>query len=308
MNDRYFEKVNEIREKVEKKEGDNEQHLEELNRQFSLLCDDFKLLTEEEKTPDAHNKVLNAEHVYHVVGVKLTEAMLDIEPLQNSIPCAQKEPEPVVQMEQDSSNAATEKTNQGSVDNTEKRLTYEQRRDVYDPLYRLRHMDSVNERSIHNVITAITTMGERAKKYNCELDPEIPAIVCYIHSILDNVSQSVWDFQLDQQEPDLDMMVQFLTKRARQIPNERGHKQEPPAKKSKPNQCAFCHGFHTLCKCQAFRTSKLVVKKKFVAENQLCESCFSPTHAAEMWLDKACKDCPGQKHNTLLCAKNRFNY
>lgn len=307
MSDRYFEKVNEIKEKVERKEGDFEQHLEELNRQFNLLCDDFKLLDEQEKTTEAHNKVINAEHIYHVVGVKLTEAILEIEPIAGSIPCAQPNQD-LQSMEQEQTDVDDEQSTKISAEKTEKRLTYEQRRDVYEPLYRLRHMDSVNERSINNVIVAITTMGERAKKYDCELEPEIPAIVCYIHSILDHVSQSVWNYQLDQQEPDLDMMVQFLSKRARQIPNERGTRQEPPAKKNKPNACGFCGGSHTLCKCQAFRTSILDAKKKFVAEKNLCESCFSPTHVAQMCLDKACDKCPGQKHNTLLCTKNRFNY
>lgn len=200
MSDCYFDKVNEIKDKVERKEGNLEQHLEELNRQFSLMCEDFKLLGDQEKTQEVQTKVLNAEHVYHVVGVKLTEAILEIEPIAGSIPCAQKEPESQ-QMEHDQTDAEVEKASQVSATHTEKRLTYEQRRDVYEPLYRLRHMDSVNERSIHNVIVAITTMGERAKKYNCELDPEIPAIVCYIHSILDHVSQSVWNYQLDEPVP-----------------------------------------------------------------------------------------------------------
>lgn len=140
----FFEKVNEIKDKCDRIEGDFEQHLEELDRQFSLMCEDFKLLDDQEKTPELINKVINAEHVYHVVGVKLTEAILEIEPIADSIPCGQQEQAPQ-RMDQDPTNVEDEKDNQISAEITEKRLTYEQRRDVYEPLYRLRLMDSVNE-------------------------------------------------------------------------------------------------------------------------------------------------------------------
>lgn len=92
--DRFFEQANKIKERksLDGKEANLETLLDQLTIEFSMLCDDFRLMTEEERSKEQVRELeTNAKHVYFQVGLKLVENMLNIEH-SDDISCAQKPP------------------------------------------------------------------------------------------------------------------------------------------------------------------------------------------------------------------------
>lgn len=159
-------------------------------------------------------------------------------------------------------------------------------------------------------------------------------------------TQQAWETSQDLREmPTPNEVVQFLTRRARGIANlvqpstSSGQQGNNGAKskststvninantsgasnnlnnnsangnenRSLKKECFHCKGEHSLSKCNEFKKLSVSQRVGRVKQLRLCFNCFMPTHRAGSLSCKykECGNCPGQKHNSLLCERSRVN-
>lgn len=129
--------------------------------------------------------------------------------------------------------------------------------------------------------------------------------------------------------PAMDDVLKFLERRARAINNmdqtstsndnrnqskqENGNKSKgfkPSANRNDSNsngaiKCHNCGLPHPMYRCQKFKSLNLNQRRDRTRELQVCFNCFKPTHSANSQSCQfgECKNCPGKRHNSLLCPK-----
>lgn len=70
-------------------------------------------------------------------------------------------------------------------------------------------------------------------------------------------------------------------------------------------KCHNCSQPHPMYRCQKFKAMNLNQRRDRTRELQLCFNCFKPNHSAKSLSCQFgdCKQCPGKRHNSLLCPK-----
>lgn len=209
-------------------------------------------------------------------------------------------------------------------------LPYRDHVQLMRPIYSLRPIEQVNERSLNMILVAIDEVNERAKELNYSIEREVQMMIGYLQTLLDPTSQSIWHYNLET-EPTLNEFVAFLLKRSKNIaPHEQpscsSSSDWPTAnratgKQSKSNEasgsapqpkkfrakCIKCSGPHFPNECDQFKGLKLAAKERLANKNKVCHNCFSPAHKSEDCPRGPCKRC-GVKHNSVMCPKNPANY
>lgn len=325
-----------------------EQKLDELNRDFVLMMEEWATLLPEQQVNQSE-EYLRAQMNYHYLGNQFISFIWkEDEASGNDITCAQVQPEesrlPVESQPINeallsandaeagavggsSSKEPTEQcSNQMVVDEVPNMnsLAYIDHVRVLDPVFSLRPMANVTERGLNEIIVCITETMERAQSLSVSIQHDvIRTIVAYVQGLMDVTSQSLWLWKLDGEEPTLEDLIGFLTKRAKRIlPAERATSAffpnaataqpstssasassanaQPKSKKAKP-ACLRCgEQSHFLHGCPTWKKETMQSRDEFVQQNRLCLNCFSPTHTVEQCSRTfLCKTCQ-TKHNSLL--------
>lgn len=205
-------------------------------------------------------------------------------------------------------------------------LSYLDYENLMRPLFMLRPLERVDERALNEILVAISAIRERALVLHFSLDREWRWIIAFIQSRMDEISRSLWVWQMDRKEPTLDDLLHFIIKRSNRLePHERsaarsaqpstsraaqpstsrasstGGGAVPKSKKTK-TVCVDCGGDHFLHKCEVFRAHTMKQKRLVLETNRLCHNCFSSAHLTGACSQGVCKRCQA-KHNSLLCPK-----
>lgn len=248
MVERFFKKANELQEVATSSEGfvDFEQLLDQLNIEFAMMCDEFKIANENERNKEQE---INVKHVFYRVGLNLVERLLDIEPTSD-IPCAQREQQPadgsgvdeqaqsVENEHQPGQNPPNQQRQQDQPDEAMTvdpenasallkdvpscemplQLAYKDFVQLIDPIFSFKAMETASERSMKLLICAIEGVQKHAKELGYSLDNDERALVVYIHAMLDEVSQELWTWEvMDKVAPTLQELIHFLNKRVERM-------------------------------------------------------------------------------------------
>lgn len=195
-------------------------------------------------------------------------------------------------------------------------LSYRQHFRMLEPIHQLKQLEVVNERSLQRILDAIFQVNAQARSLNYKLGKETQTIIGILYTILDEVSKAIWQYHFMNQEPTIEAMIDFITRRVQMSENPiagtsnqkyTGTKPkvspvEPAPKKAK-YQCPHCnYGDHPLFRCELFTTSTLIAKQRTVGRAGLCVGCFASTHKVQQCKEKPCKRCR-VIHNSLMCPR-----
>lgn len=210
-----------------------------------------------------------------------------------------------------------------SVENSSQ-LSYLDYERLMRPFFVLQPIERVDERALNEILVAISDVRARASELHFSMDKEWRWIFALIQSRMDMVSRSLWEWQLDREEPTLDGFINFLLKRSNRLhPHQRyaaraaqpstsrassvGHSGDnQPTATQKPKKsksiCVNCGGDHFLHKCDGFKALSIKQKRAVLELHRLCHNCFSSAHLTGACSQGACKRCQ-TKHNSLVCPR-----
>lgn len=350
MADRFFSKADELRAVVASASNDVDfcNLVDQLQIEFAMLNDEFRLMEDEERNKPRHQDVeINAKHTFFAVGLNLVERSLEIN-LTPTVPCGQrlndpqsdeqqKEQTQSMQIDQDTvdpENAsvpqATASTSNAQQGNGEMQmplqLSYQDFVLLVKPIYKFRKMQAPSVQDCRLLIEAINEVQVRADELNYNLESDERALVAYIHGIMDDTTRELWEWHVfDKGVATLPAIIHFLKVRIQRMPKPATRPSSaassnwdepstsagisnPPKRAKQTDGCYQCGLGHGLCKCPTFDSWSLQAKSKFVHNKKLCINCFSPEHMVAACPLGPCKKCKPIKHNSKLCPKNQSNF
>lgn len=199
-------------------------------------------------------------------------------------------------------------------------------------IFNFQPIQTPSKEALNELMQVIDTVQKRAEHLKYDINNNKTLIAC-IHSKLDSISKQLFDWDLNNVEPDLNYMLQFLTKRVQTFSREeeilgnnvlqqmsqskpranQDREREPVAESSVQKRlkiarlaCPQCKNDHFLYNCDEFRALPLKEKQELVDKSQICQNCFSPTHPTTWCLKGNCKKC-NVRHNSLLCPNGYVN-
>lgn len=381
-----MDKINEMTEKFTNGE-DNENvfsDLEELNNQFSIMCEDWALLNNEQQE---EQKVIyvEAQLAIHELGTKYAAHLLkpnkdpeqkmdtsdDATGKENPIgenpnseaktsaetiaidkivPISQNraswgdlvEQEKQQELQQQQlalqTQSNTAQQNQRAISRSYATVTVHgdqltseiQYRDIYSMakiVFDFQPIQNVSKEALNEVLEIIDIVRKRAEHLKYDINNNKTLVAC-IHSKLDSISKRLFDWDSSNIEPDLNVLLQFLTKRVQTFTKEEEilgnkaitHLSQTPRANTESDRassdssvqkrlkivCIKCKGEHFLYNCEEFKALPLNEKQELVDNAHICQNCLSPTHPTTWCLKGACKKC-NVRHNSLLCPNGYSN-
>lgn len=285
------EEMRDLKEKIEREglSGNVELQLETLNKKFADFQKDWASKEEEER--ESKEWYFWANRVYNQIGEKYTAYLLELEG-----------GEEVMEIE-------TQK-----VEKFPEQMQYQNYQQIMKPILELEQLHMVTYQDFSRIIDAIQLTITEGKKFDTNMAWFTNTIIAIISSKLDELSKSIWEFQLETEEPSLDMLVEFLTKRIRHIRHSEGaiattSKGLSPTMPRGKRLCIYCgSAVHTIFKCTIFGGLSLEAKEQFiVVKEKRCANCFQNTHKVDQCFRGKCNRCQ-IKHNSLMCKKNPNNF
>lgn len=380
-----MDKINEMTEKFTSNETKENvfSDLEELNNQFSSMCEDWALLNNEQRE---EQKVIyvEAQLAIHELGTKYAAHLLkpnkdSEQEMDTSNETTGKEnpnaENPIGEEKASAANIAIDKIvpisqnrlswsemaeqeerqgiepqqlalqtqlnsaqNQGAKPRSYSEVTVHGDQPTSEIQYRVLYaivkivfdfqpIQNVSKAALNEVLEIIDIVQKRAEHIKYDINNNKTMIAC-IHSKLDSISKRLFGWDSSNIEPNLNVLLQFLTKRAKTFTKEEEilsnktitNFNPPPRANTESDRasidssvqkrlkivCIKCQGEHFLYNCEEFKALPLEEKQELVNNAHICHNCFSPTHPTTWCLKGNCKKC-NVRHNSLLCPNGYSN-
>lgn len=251
-----IEKITELKQNFKPNDDENQVHkeLEELNKQFQLMCEDWYLIAEEEERNKQRQSYYETQLAIHELGIMYVSHLLkkdnsaeqkmdtgdtagdeinaetsastlkddaNEESIEHEIPVSQKQ----AHKEQAKGNAIDETPPNQKFANVEQgqqltgAIQYRELFPITRIIHDLRPINNVSKQALMDVIAIIDTVRERAEQLQHDIMRN-QSLVAAIHAKLDSASQLLFEWETEHIEPDLHTMMQFLTKRMQRLSKE----------------------------------------------------------------------------------------
>lgn len=306
-----------------------EQELIKITKSFSLVCNEFDALNDEQKVRSRH-EFYEAQQVFFktgsiiadcfgkMVGCEYSDSAMDDENPEQMNASMQTD-EPVALNTVQSATGAVPKTLEivrtipiKPVDETVTWLPYVQFKKILQPVLEL-ECGQLSPQTIGDMYHAVENAKRKVRLFDYNIATVEQAIMAIVHAKFDLVTKGIWEFQLCALEPTIEELQKFLEKRSLQIQEEMG----PPTPvrtptvdtgaRRKQTVCIYCKNTtHTIYKClNGFEGLSIPAKKQFLRREERCENCFMK-HPGDICTAGSCWTCNLQ-HNSMLCPKNPKN-
>lgn len=204
-------------------------------------------------------------------------------------------------------------------------------RRIMEPLFSLSGITQGDENAINAVIEVLASITERMRYRGFSSNDYTPMIIESVQRQLDLMSQSMWNRYQKGKPLTLDLFMDFLTERVKNIlPKEvpsPANQLSQTRRMANRDDHTFFHGdvsmsneteeahtmkcprcetdHHPLHRCAQFISLTWRARLDTVKRINLCQNCFSRAHKAKDCKNRPCKEC-GMKHNNLLCPITSF--
>lgn len=182
-------------------------------------------------------------------------------------------------------------------------------------IFEIENVSSEKGKALRNLQYTINNCLSVLRTYNISVIYWDPILVYWVSSKLPEETLTAWENSIEnhKQMPSWDQLDDFISKRLDML--ESISDMRKPTNSSLASQksqnfhtksdityrpCKICRQNHALRNCPKFKSWPFTEKKKFIANNKVCENCLSFAHTAQSCQsDKTCQKCQ-QPHHTIL--------